>query len=230
MLPENEPLGATLSSFQREHRAVSQGRIREQGKLIISCGAKGYSSPFPTEQRGEGIPSYVGLRDGSGLNCTLGLHRAVPAVPEALAHALEGSAHLFCLPNSGFIYLLLLEQFCKPQPPQHCAVPSKNRMGFGLGFWTFFFFLPVTILWSRFMGPSHWITHSQTVTAWLPAAHVTPVSLSCMSSHKSKASVGERKRVLAQNLYPGGGGGPQPHKKHCLSLLINGRGLKAGDL
>lgn len=139
MLPENEPLGATLSSFQREHRAVSQGRIREQGKLIISCGAKGYSSPFPTEQRGEGIPSYVGLRDGSGLNCTLGLHRAVPAVPEALAHALEGSAHLFCLPNSGFIYLLLLEQSCKPQPLQHCAVPSKNRMGFGLGFWTFFF-------------------------------------------------------------------------------------------
>lgn len=53
------------------------------------------------------------------------------------------------------------------------------------------------------MSRAHWITHSQTVTGWLPGAHVTPVSWSCMSSHKSKASAEESNSVLGQNLYLG---------------------------
>lgn len=74
------------------------------------------------------------------------------------------------------------------------------------------------------MSHAHWITHSQTVTGWLPEAHVTPASLFCMSSHECKASVGERIIVSGQNLYPGAGRGLQPKKKHQFGP-VNGRGI-----
>lgn len=83
-------------------------------------------------------PLNCGIRDATALpkkpELHLSLHRgqgkAVAAAPEPLVAALEGSARLFCPPDWGFTYLLLLEQPCKPQP--------QDGLFFSFSLWPFY--------------------------------------------------------------------------------------------
>lgn len=172
---------------------VTAGHGNLHPTVPASRWGRGTALLFPESNQpapGQDIPLNSGIRDATALPKKPQLHLRLTQRPgESCACCSRAQPACFCLPDRGFIYLLLLEQSCKPQP-QYRAVASTNRMGFGLGF-LFVFIFPVTILWSWFMSRAHWITRSQTVTGWLPAAHVTPVSLSCMSSHKSKASAGK---------------------------------------
>lgn len=77
------------------------------------------------------------------------------------------------------------------------------------------------------MSLAHWITRPQTVTVWLPEAHVTAASLSCMSSHKSQASAGGKEQCLGTESVSWGGEA-QPQKKPLFDP-VNGRALEAGD-
>lgn len=139
---------------------------------------------------------------------------------------LEGSAHLFCLADSGFIYLLLLEQPCKPLP-QYRAVPSKNRMGFRLGLVLFFFFF-------LFFPCDHFmelIYEPCTLDHTFPNCNRLASSSSCYScftvlheqSQKQSLCGGKEQCLRIESVFWGlGGGDPNPKRSTCLSLLMAG--------
>lgn len=78
------------------------------------------------------------------------------------------------------------------------------------------------------MSCAHWITHSQTVTGWLPEAHVTPASLFCVSSHEHKA-LWEKGSVSQDRICILGQGGDSSPKRNTSSALLMAGTLEAGD-
>lgn len=87
---------------------------------------------IPTELWDLGMP----LLCPRSPNYISGPGKAVAAVPEHLAEPPGGLSPLVLSARLRFHLPAAVEQSCKPQPP-YCAVPSKNRMGGGLGFFVF---------------------------------------------------------------------------------------------
>lgn len=155
-------------------------------------------------------------------NYISGPGKAVAAVPEHLAEPPGGLSPLVLSARLRFHLPAAVEQSCKPEPP-YCAVPSKNRMGGGLGFLV----LPCAHFMELIYEPCS-LDHTSPNCNSLASRSSCYCCFTVLHEQPQKPSLWGGKEQCLGTESVSWGGEAQPQKKPLFDP-VNGRALEAGD-